>query len=653
MRVLRISHSAVVSGWRTRERELRGLGHEVTVVSARRWDEGGRPVSLVPGPDEPVIGVATRGSHPALFRYAARDLWRAMRSRPWDLLDIHEEPFSVATAQILALRWLAGRRTPYVLFSAQNLPKRYPVPFRWLERFALRHAAGAYPCNAGAARIMQAKGFPGRPEVIPLGFDPAVFHPPEGPSRPPAGTGGLRVGYAGRLAAHKGVDLLLSAAAARPDLRLHICGDGPQRDELAAWARAADLTGRVTWRGSLEGDELADFYRDIDVLAVPSRITPGWVEQFGRVAVEAMACGTPVVATDSGALPEVVGDGGLIVRAGSAAALGHALDRIGADPQLLAGLGHRAVDRVRAMTWAAVAARTDDLYRTAVHTPLAGIPPVHVVVVAFGRPELLERALAPLAGPVTVVDNSSRADVRAAAHRHHATYLDPGGNRGFGAGVNLALERMPGVDVLLLNPDARIPDADVRELQRQLRQAPDTGSIAPAQVDDDGTSARVMWPFPTPVQAWLTAAGLGRWARPRFGTGSVLMLRAEALAQVGGFDESFFLYAEETDWAYRASRMGWRHRAATGITALHSGAATSDDDERRETHFFAGQERFTRKHFGAGGWAVARSAAIMGGMGRWLLQPARRREHGARLRRWVRGPLRVEAALSIDPPGTP
>ncbi len=109
----------------------------------------------------------------------------------------------------------------------------------------------------------------------------------------------------------------------------------------------------------------------------------------------------------------------------------------------------------------------------------------------------------------------------------------------------------------------------------------------------------------------------------------MLLLRAEALDQVGGFDERFFLYAEETDWAYRAHLLGWRHAAVPDVHAVHVGAATSTDDRRREAHFHASQERYFRKHFGAAGWQAAR-AAVVGGCDGALPRSARRaRARGA------------------------
>ncbi len=187
---------------------------------------------------------------------------------------------------------------------------------------------------------------------------------------------------------------------------------------------------------------------------------------------------------------------------------------------------------------------------------------------AYGRPDLLAAAVEPVRSlPVTVVDNSSSPEVAAVCDELGVRYLDPGSNGGFGAGVNHALAHRldPQADVLLLNPDAVIGREEVDRLHEALLADATLASVAPAQVDEHGSAGRVSWPFPTSGRAVLTAAGLGRLgARAGFVIGSVLMIRNEALAQVGGFDEDFFLYAEETDWAYRAHRLGWRHREVSG-----------------------------------------------------------------------------------------
>jgi GT2 family glycosyltransferase len=276
---------------------------------------------------------------------------------------------------------------------------------------------------------------------------------------------------------------------------------------------------------------------------------------------------------------------------------------------------------------------------------------VDVVVVAYRSPGLLDACLASLGqeSQVTVVDNSSDPAVHEVADAHGARYLDPKRNLGFAAGVNLGLEHLPRPrnDILLLNPDATIDQAGVAELHRFLHTRHDLAAVAPAQVDDSGRVARVGWPFPTPSGAWVEAAGLGRLRRRNdFLIGSVLLLRGEAMADVGPFDEQFFLYSEETDWQRRAHERGWRMALCPGVVATHVGAGTGGDVTERETHFHASLERYVRKHEGDSGWRVFRAGLMAGAMVRALLLPGDRgRRAAARLHLYRTGPCRAESLL--------
>ena len=616
VRVLRVSHSAAVDEWRGRERALEALGVEVQLLSARRSHEGAGVVELSPRDGERVTGVDTVGRHPALFLYDPRPIWHAL-GEPVDVIDIHEEPFALATAEILLLRRLRRNRAPVVLYTAQNLRKHYPVPFRWFERSALRAASGISACNSDAAAIVEMKGFAGRARVIPLGIDPERFRPES--ATPSSNRLGPIVGFIGRLVPEKGVAVLLEALQHEGTLRARFAGTGPLASTLMDHAAALGVADRVELVGAVAPDAVVDFYRSVDVVAVPSLSTPSWTEQFGRVAVEAMACGVPVVASDAGALPDVVANAGIVVPEGDARALATAV--IAAAGPRREELREGGLARAEECTWDAVARDYLDLYRSVRHEQSTARPrEVEVIVVAYGSPGLLREALEPVRSQsVTVVDNSSLPEIAALCHELGIRYLDAGANRGFAAGVNIGLAHRlhPGADVLLLNPDARIEPDQIALLQAQLLAEPDLASVAPSQVDEQGRAARVEWPFPTPSNAIREAVGLGRWqGGARFVIGSVLLLRAEALAQVGGLDERFFLYAEETDWAYRAHLLGWRHRVVPGVHAVHHGAGTSSDDRRREAHFHASQERYFRKHFGALGWQAARTAVWLGAMAR-------------------------------------
>ena len=295
--------------------------------------------------------------------------------------------------------------------------------------------------------------------------------------------------------------------------------------------------------------------------------------------------------------------------------------------------------------------------------PASGL---HAVVVAYGPVELLEACLAALGGtlPVVVVDNGSSPATEAVVERYGARYVDPGRNVGFGAGVNRAVAELVASgsehgappDVLLVNPDAAVTPDVVGHLHRVLLSDPSLAAVAPAQRrSDDAEEDRVCWPFPTPSGMWLQATGVGRMRqRCEFLVGSVLLVRGAALADVGGFDERFFLYSEEIDWQRRATMTGWRVRYCPDVVALHVGAGTDGDSSRRELRFHAGNERYIRKWFGPWGWRSYRLAHVVGALVRVVvLRGESRRLASERLRIYLAGPDRLARRQGAVPPPVP
>lgn len=357
-KALRVHHSAVVGGWRERDREMRRSGAQVTLVAPRAWREGASLVRLDAEHDAFVVAARTFGHHPTGFVYNPLPIWRLLRRHRFDIVDVHEEPYSVAASEVRVMARLLQPDAKLVLYSAQNLAKRYPWPFRRLEADTLAAAAAVYVCNQAAAGVLRGKGFGGETRLLPLGVDLSRFAPrPE--SEPPGDP--FRVGYVGRLTAVKGVDVLIRAAAEEPTWEVVVAGDGPEASRLEALAETGGV--RATFHGSIAHNQLPEHYRRLDVLVVPSQPSPGWLEQFCRVAVEGMASGLPIVASASGALPEVVGDAGLLVPPGDAPALAQALRALADDPAERQRLGRIGRERAARFSWPAVAAAHLELYR--------------------------------------------------------------------------------------------------------------------------------------------------------------------------------------------------------------------------------------------------------------------------------------------------
>lgn len=254
-----------------------------------------------------------------------------------------------------------------------------------------------------------------------------------------------------------------------------------------------------------------------------------------------------------------------------------------------------------------------------------------IVVVAYGSPALTFECLSALEGayPVVVVDNSSSPEISAIAGEVGARYIDPAANIGFAAAVNLALKEvsLSGTDVLLLNPDARIKPSSVHRLQEQLAACPQLACVSPELHGPTGVVEQsAPWSFPTPAGAWVDALGLGRLRRARdYVSGAAMLLRGEAVEQIGGFDERFFLYAEETDWQRRARTGGWSCDICNDAVAIHLGEATDSDSRRRLLRRHSGTERYIKKHHGTIGWASYRAARLTGAAARAVVRTGAKR----------------------------
>jgi glycosyltransferase involved in cell wall biosynthesis len=140
------------------------------------------------------------------------------------------------------------------------------------------------------------------------------------------------VGFAGTINEQKGWKILLCAIEQLPNkIKVVLVGDGDQKNELQEWLRRPEFKDRAVYTGPLPKGKLLASYGLFDVFVLPSISTPHSVEQFGLVLAEAMACGVPVIGSDSGAIPETIGDAGLVVPEGDPKALAEAIEKLSND----------------------------------------------------------------------------------------------------------------------------------------------------------------------------------------------------------------------------------------------------------------------------------------------------------------------------------
>jgi glycosyltransferase involved in cell wall biosynthesis len=314
-------------------------------------------------------------------------LGRLLRQLHPDVLHMDEEPYNLATWLALRQGQAAGARC--LFFTWQNLVRRFPPPFDHFERASFRRASHAIAGNPTAAEVLRTKGYRGPITVIPqFGVDPSIFSPRPVDAHPPTQNGDsssfvvrpspFLIGYAGRLVPEKGIDVLLAASAMLPpalDWTLHLLGDGPDQGRLADMARELGIAAKVRFLGRVSSVQTPQFYQTLDVLVVPSLSRPNWVEQFGRVLTEAMACGVPVIGSHSGEIPWVIGDAGRVFPEGDAGALAAILAELAGDPAQRSALAASGRARVLShFTQAQVAAATAVVYREMMRSPadLAG-----------------------------------------------------------------------------------------------------------------------------------------------------------------------------------------------------------------------------------------------------------------------------------------
>lgn len=340
-RLLVVSHACVLPVNQQVYVRLGELGWEVTLVTPARWRHeygadafvaASLPALQARFTPLPVFLEGRPQRH--VYR---RRLGPVIRRIAPDVILLEEETFSLPGAQWAFAATRAG--VPFGVQAAENLDRHLPVVARAARRWTLPRASFVTARSPAAGDRAREWGARGAVEVIPHAV-PEWSEPAKATGRP------YTIGYAGRLVPEKGIaDLLAAARRLAAPVRVLLVGDGSLRVGLES---AAIPNGTVEIRTDVRHDVMAEAYGEMDVLVLPSRTTPSWTEQFGRVLVEALWCGVPVIGSDSGEIPWVIGatGGGRVFRERDVEGLAQAIDAFRADPETaarLAGAGRASV----------------------------------------------------------------------------------------------------------------------------------------------------------------------------------------------------------------------------------------------------------------------------------------------------------------------
>ncbi len=293
------------------------------------------------------------------------NLAKTLRAFRPDVIDLWEEPWGLVSVQAC---WLRNRLLPnakIVTETEANINRHHPFPFTTFRRYTLRNADYAVTRQTEGIEVLRAHGYRGPARFVGNGVDAELFRPLDRAAcRRALGLTGFVVGYVGRIIEPKGLmDAVEALASLPPDVTLVCVGQGIFQPALERRAAELGLGERVRFLPPRAMAELPEVMNAVDALLLVSRTTRTWKEQFGRVIIEAHACSTPVIGSDSGSIPEVVGAGGVIVPEGNPAELVDAIRGLRADPALTAELGRRGRAQVeRSYTWQRLAEQMRDIY---------------------------------------------------------------------------------------------------------------------------------------------------------------------------------------------------------------------------------------------------------------------------------------------------
>jgi glycosyltransferase involved in cell wall biosynthesis len=369
MRILVISHTYIVDLNREKLRAMAALEPdlEVTIAVPRRWQPGGVQNQTIEtqfrqeGSFRVVPVFNFSQNNQGLLCFGADIISLLQEFRP-DIIQVEQGSKSLAYAELITLNRLLGLRAKNLFFTWWNLPYELKFPVSLLEAYNLRHTHGIIAGNQDGAEVLRQHGYSGAIQVMPqLGIDENLFRPQPQPEL--AAQLGIQaddfvVGFVGRFVEEKGLltlcDALIGLSKQLESNRPWKClllGRGPLKQALLD--RAAEIADRFVWVESVPHAEVPRYINLMNALVLPSQTTEqfktltsvGWKEQFGHVLIEAMACQVPVIGSDSGEIPHVIADAGLIFPEGNASALQECLSWLMNQPELETTLSKRGYER--------------------------------------------------------------------------------------------------------------------------------------------------------------------------------------------------------------------------------------------------------------------------------------------------------------------
>ncbi|MGM0609126.1 MAG: glycosyltransferase, partial [Candidatus Muiribacteriota bacterium] len=313
MKVMIISHTSVVEEFRKRFYFLKKLYPELElkVIVPDVWEEFGKWIKVKKTDIDkdydltilkPICFFKTKPLMNTTYFFPG--LYREIKKFKPDIIDIIEEPYSFITIYTILCKKIVRSKAKVSFFSAQNLLKKYPFPFSYFQKLVFKYSDFAFPVSQEVAEVLKKHGYKKNYCVLPLGTDIDKFKAERNYQSAPEK---IKVGFAGRFEKVKGIHILLKAIKMKEfrNVEFLLAGKGSLEEEIT---KETKNYSNIKIINNLSHEKMPDFYKNIDILIVPSLTAKNWKEQFGRVVVEGMAAGCIVITSDSGEPKNLLND---------------------------------------------------------------------------------------------------------------------------------------------------------------------------------------------------------------------------------------------------------------------------------------------------------------------------------------------------------
>ncbi|MDJ0598174.1 MAG: hormogonium polysaccharide biosynthesis glycosyltransferase HpsO [Crocosphaera sp.] len=386
MKILVASHTYIVDLNCQKLRELSRLDKNIQVIALvpKRWRPGGVQNKIIESQlkDEgnfkiiPVDNFSENNQGLLTFKTEIIKLFKEFKP---DIIQVEQGAKSLGYAQLITLNKLLGLKAKNVFFTWWNIPYKNKFPISLLEQYNLKNTHGLIAGNQDGLNILRDHGYQDKAIVLPqLGIDEKLFTPkqqPELASKLAIDNQEFIIGFVGRFVKEKGILTLIKSLAPLQDFswKLLLLGRGELKEKIKNTATELGIQNRLILIESVPHDEVPNYINLMDTLVLPSETTykfktltaAGWKEQFGHVLIEAMACKVPVIGSNSGEIPNVIKDAGMIFPEADASVLQNCLSQLILNPVLATELAEKGYQRVlENYTNKALAKKTLNFYQS-------------------------------------------------------------------------------------------------------------------------------------------------------------------------------------------------------------------------------------------------------------------------------------------------